>query len=71
MKENPDIEHALRHVRQIGGNDAVRDVLCGALAHRATHAKRELRAIAMGCGDDHAASRIETILAEEGKISLH
>jgi len=71
LEQKSDIEHALRHVRQIGGNASVRDVLSAALAHRATHAKRELRAIGMGCGDDFAACRVEHILAEEGKLSLN
>lgn len=66
-----DIEDALRHVRQIGGNSVVRNVLQGALAHRSMSVKRELRAISMGCGDDFAATRIEATLAEEGIITIH
>jgi hypothetical protein len=66
LHQKADIEHALRHVREIGGNSAVRALLTDALGHRTTHMKRELRAIGMGCGDDHAATRIEITLAEEG-----
>lgn len=67
-----DIEHALRHVREIGGNPSVRTILLDALGHRAPNMKRELRAINMGCGDDHVATRIENTLMEEGTLpSVH
>lgn len=65
------IERALQHVREIGGNEAVRNDLMQLLGHRAGCVKRELRAIAMGCGDDHVASRIEAVLVEEGALAQH
>jgi hypothetical protein len=66
MIQDTEVDQALRHVREFGGNSSVRAILAHALEPHAMSKKHELRAISMGCGDDHVASSIERTLQQGG-----